>query len=751
MPRDSTPSTEEKELLPSLTPESTNEAHKRFKEQQVEVTLLSFGPIGKKKTPSRRTIKVSRYPRTVGYEREEFEEKDEIFSITDTDFMAMSSNEVMYGSPHHIIDEMPQMARMIVEDQSFISFSNRLFRMVDPETQAASYLANKKLKFNNGRTELIPVKNRNVSEGYEFENGAGIDEEESDEWNKGGTSPALLAFVRDIMPDHQCDEAQLVILETADVKTIVVPDAQDFMIKALGGKTLINAIEENKKVQYELSTDKRVLIEGLCLLDISCQSEEDSVLVIGKTTKDEENNDMLMHALARGYQDIHIMYEPQSLCDCSLFDDTLDVKISDDEHSLLDSEVESHFVPEGTVPDLTALADYIPKSKIEQINLFHKETNGKITIDEWRIRKKQKRFMNLLSDTLNSPYVGMGFRPPAPRWQRIIQESESIGSIRAQERNEYFLSLHARAKQICSYAALVGSDKWTCPKCNTVNNHRGFDCTNKDCPDPKFANKTGFYAQIKEKNIHDRDIGKEWSEQPQKSYDEEIGEWITIPSAFHQKREAAIKTWQEKGFNEKQIERKLWHWFDRKTSKQEAKYDYTITCSCGGKFRTRISIPEFKKIICQNCKGNKFTEVKSSIAKNSKGNRIKTKTIEESVWRQRRSEAFLELYLTKAQWNTIYKQLAIQKRRIFLAENLTQDRQDAYNELRSLFRDCDSIQDLNDFKERAYRQRIESDGTISIPSLIDRISFGDERRIICAIAKKHKEISKKLKENKCCK
>ena len=133
-------------------------------------------------------------------EREEFEEKDEIFSTSDTDFMAMPSNEVMYGSPHHVIDEMPQMARMLIEDQSFISFGNRLFRMVDPEAQAASYLASRKLVIKkNKAVELIPIRNSNCLGGYEFENGGGIDEEEVDEWSEGGKGPALLSFTRDIM------------------------------------------------------------------------------------------------------------------------------------------------------------------------------------------------------------------------------------------------------------------------------------------------------------------------------------------------------------------------------------------------------------------------------------------------------------------------------------------------------------------------------------------------------------------------
>lgn len=751
MPQDSNSPKESMELLPSLTPEHIEKAREEFEKQQIEVTLISFGPVGRKKTPSRRTIRVSKYPRLVGYEREEFEEKDEIFSVSDTDFMAMPSSEVMYGSPHHIIDEMPQMARMLIEDQSFISFSNRLFRMVDPESQAASYLANRKLKLEGGKTQLLPVKTRSTFEGYEFENGGGIDEEETEEWKEGGTNPALLAFARDIMPDHQCDEAQLIILETADIKTVIVPEAEDFMIKVLGGEILINAIEAKQEVQYELFADKRVLIEGLRLLNISCQSEEDAVIIIGKTTRDNEENDMLTHAIARGYQDVYAMHEPGVSDECNSFDDGVDINLSDDGNSIVDGEVESHFIPEGIVPDLSSLANYIPKSEKEQIKLFHKETNGKITIDEWRVRRKQKRFMNLLSDTLSSPYVGRGFKAPKPKWQRIIQESESVGSIRAQERNDYFMSLHARAKQVHSYAALVGSNKWTCPKCNTVNEHRGFDCTNKDCPDPKFANKTSFYAQIKEKNIHDRDIGKEWSEQPQKAYDEDIGEWITTPSAFHQKREAAIKQWKGEGFNDQQIERKLWHWFDRKAGKQEAQYDYSVICSCGGRFRKRMSVSEFKSLLCPNCKGNKFNEVKSHIAKDRNGNRIKSKTVEESIWRQRRSEAFQDLYLTKAQWNTIYKQLAIQKRRIFLAENLTADRQEAYNELRSLFKDCDSFQELNDFKAKAYEQRIESDGTISVPSLMDRVSFGDERRIIIAIAKRHKEIAEQLKKNQHCK
>jgi hypothetical protein len=741
-------------MLPPISIEKSEnpykQAYEKFEKELVDVSVVSFGPVGKSKVPKRRIIRISKIPRNIGYQREEFDEKDDIFSITDTDFMAMPSNEVMYGSPQKVIDEMPSMARMLVEDQTFISFSNRLFRMVDPETQASSYLANKKLQIKNGRSEFIRIKPHDSREGYEFENGGGIDEEEITDWEDGGQGPTLLAFIRDIMPDHQCDEAQLVILETSDEKNFIIPESEDHMIKILGGEVLLTVIHENEETVYELTVNDRIMIEGLKLIQISCKSVEDAVIVIGKTTRNEESNDLLTYVMSRGYQDVHTMHEGEKEKEVDIFENGLDFYNEEEETPLYDCQKENHFVIEGIIPDLSSLGNDIPKNEKEQTDLYYKETNGRISINEWKIRKKHKKFMNLLSDAFDSPYVGRGFRQPAIRWMRIFQETESIGSIKAQERNDYFMSLHARAKQIKSYHELFGSKTWICPKCGMLNEHTGFDCINTKCKEPEFANKTGFYAKIKEKNIHDREIGKEWSEQPQKIYDEEIGEWVTKPSSFHLKRDEKIKEWKEEGLDDRIIERKLWHWFDRKAGKQAALYDYKVVCSCGRIFRKRLSIEDTEKLKCPNCKSNKgFTEVTSLIAKDKNNKIIKTKVIEESIWRQNRNEAFLELYLTKAQWNTIYKQLAIQKRRILLGESLTEDRQLAYNTLRDYFKDCETIQDLNDFKAEAYEQQIDKEGNIIVPSLIDRISFGDERRIIIAIAKKSKEIFKETKGKMC--
>lgn len=756
MPQDSNLTKNSNELLPSLVSKLMSKeelekqarlqkAQEEFEKNQVEITVIPATSFGKKDMPKSRTIKISKTPCNIGYQREEFEESEEKLSITDTDFMNMPTNEVMYGSPHHIIDSMPQMMRMLVEEQSFVSFSNRLFRMVDPEIQAVSYLANRKLVKKDKQVKLIPVQNKNAVETYEYSNGGGIDEEEMDDWKNGGKSSILLSFTKDIMPDHQCDEAQLVILEATDERTIIIPEAEDFMFKTLSGSANMNIKSEETEKECILCTDKCVALEGLKLAVIKCTSNEDLVLIIGKTTTDNEENDMLTHAVARGYEDVYAMHEPQSE---SSGHESLEIDISSEE-TTEDNTSEVSFVPEGMIPDLSRLNEEIPQNKNQQIKAFHRETNGKIRIDEWRKRKKYRRFIELISLSIDSPYANRGFKSPAIRWERIIQDTESVSSLKAQERNSLFYSLHMRAKQITTNKQLYTPSEWKCTKCGFMNKHRGFDCQNKKCPMPKFANKNGFYAQIKEKNNHDRDIGKRWSEQQQKTYNKETGEWIVEPSTFHKKREAFIKKLESEGKSEKAIEHKLWHFFDRRAGKQKAMYKYTVKCKCNTIFNKIITIADLDTLKCPQCSSKrKFVNVKSEIATDRYGNQIKSKTIGDSVWRQKRNKAFQELYCTKAQWNTIYKQIEIQKKRIKLSETLTNDRKNAYNELRSLFTDCDTIQDLIEFKSTAYKQRIETNGDIIKPSLIDRISFGDERRIIVAIATRQKQIIQSLRQKK---
>lgn len=699
-------------------------------EETQELVLLTPGFRTKKGQPicRRRTIEVFRHRRrkAVPYDREEFEAPDaDIPHVSDITYMRAPSEEVMFGCPHHVIDEMPLMGRMVVEDPTFVHFSNRLFKMVDAETQARSYIK--------GSGDCI--------DGYEFENGAGTDQEEMDDWQHGGKSPATLMLARDLMPEQQCDEVQLIILETAMNKSIVVPSSEDDLLLVLGGQGIVKIIKEDKEREFLLSSDMKLPVGGLSLIELTCQSEEDWVILIGKSMLDAENDDMLDRALSKGYTDIDSMLS-QNASDTDVAEDGIDMLSLEQEEAILKESSWHTRVPEGMVPDLSRLGEDIPTGSYQEAVLWRDETCETIPKEEWRIRKKHRKFMDMLSLTFDSPYMGHGYRAAPPRWQRIMQETPSRSTFIAEQRKEYFQALHKCARGISTLKELYGDIIWACRYCGESNKTKGHQC--EHCG-REFANVSGFYGRIREKNALDRDIAKEWSERPQRvKVTDENGEekWDTIPSPFHIKRQAYIEKLERKGLSKRAIDAKVWHWFDRTGGRKEAKYIHTLTCECGNSFTVTGTMTAVLTIKCKKCeKQGKFTAQKSRLVRNDKGVRDASKTMEESVWRQRRSEAYQELHCTKAQWNIIYAQLEIQKKRIRMGDSVEKDRVAAYNVMRRLFRDCDSHAELTDFRERVYRQEIDQMGKIETPSLMDRVSFGDEKRILTAWRKRWLEIA----------
>jgi hypothetical protein len=654
----------------------------------------------------RREMKVARHRRQVPYYREEFNNDDKFYT-SDIDYMKMPSDEVMYGSPHGVIDLMPSMTRALIEDSTFFSGTNRLFRMVDPITQASSYL-----------------KGSNGNGNYEFSNGGGIDEEELTEWKNGGTTPSILMFARDIMPEHQYDEAQIVILEKGMSQILSVPESEDHQIVVLLGACTI----EDKLFKKVLSCNNKILIEGKSLINISNSESTDTIIVIGKTRLESENNDWLDHAIESGYLDI---YQQDSYSSEDSLISELDTSIEEDEDSITSEIMYNSFISEGIVPDLSLLSEDIPVDKNQQENLWRKETAEKINQEEWRIRRKYRKLLDMLSLKMDSPYFCKGFKAPGIQWQRIIQEIPSEQTHIAEQRKSYFEGLLSQAKSIDNLKKLFGEEKWICPNCNSSNSNVAFTCIK--CK-KEYTDRGGFYGKIRIKNAKDRDLAKQWSEQPQKiAVKDDNGNtiWKEELSEFHKKRDIYIQKLKEKKLSDEVIKRKVWHWFDRVGGHKEAIYDHTLTCKCDTQFNARSAMSDVENIKCPTCSFcGQFTKQESKIALNHNGQKLNSKMTEDSIWRQRRTEAFKELICTKSQWNTIYCQLNIQKKRIKMGEQLLSSRIEAYNELCNLFRDCETHRDLEYFKETAYRQEIDNLGKITKESLIDQVSFGDERRIM---------------------
>lgn len=718
-------------------------------QDKVEYVSWIPGHNDRKGQPIKRTMRMSRERRNVPYQREEFEEREKLF-LSDADIMRMPSDEVMYGSPHHVIDDMHPLQRMLIEEQSFISFSDRVFRMVDPVTQARSLIGGKKLVWQtNERGERIPSWIPSYADpvytSYEFENGGGVDQEDIEDWKYSGTSPVLLNLAQDLMPEHQSDEAQLIVLERLMEKDIPVPKSGDIIIAVTAGNVLVTVRSEHDAKEYELGENQKMPVFGPKLITLTCISEDDCIIVIGKTIIGNEPDDVLTKVMKTGYQDVYLTQDPRS--DFRFPHE--DAYEEDEEERVVEYNQYNLHVTTGLLPGVEDLKDVIPSDPEEQKQLWMRETGMRITQSEWRVRRKHRKIMDVLSLGIDSPYLGRGFKPPTPRWQRIWQESPSVGSHRADERKMYFEALHAEAKKISSYPELYGSRIWDCRFCGVANHHTGHQCSSPYC-EKDYANTTGFYGRIREKNIQDRDLAREWSEKPRRvkvKQPDGSEEWETIPSMFHQKREAYINRLREKGMPDRVIQRKVWHWFDREGKKTAAVYEHSIKCSCGARFVRSVPAAERHLLECPTCKqADKAISVSSRIAHNSKGDPLGSKTTEESVWRQRRSEAYQDLWCTKSQWNTIYSQLKIQRHRINLAEKLTGDRSKAYNILRRLFADCETFADLKQFKELAYKQRIDKLGNILEPSLMDRVSFGDEKRVRLAWYRRWREIATTKRE-----
>lgn len=648
---------------------------------------------------SRRTYKLL-IPTKRAYERDDFEGEEKFFT-SDADFMRMPSDEVMYGSPHHIIDSLPGMVRCMLEEQTFINFSNRVFRMIDPVNAATD---------------------------PDVPNGAGIDEDDVDE-REGGRLPALLMFIRDLMPSHQCDEAQLIILEKGMTKDVVVPQGEDHMIMALAGDTELTITSDKESKRIWLKPNDANMVEGLKLIAFKARSDEDTVIVIGKATMDLESNDMLDHAMRQGYQDVYQMHDPY--LEALNQDDERTPEWGEDE--VFTTAAQKILSVEGIMPDLTQLDADIRKETGWQFLQWKTETSGRIPQNEWRVRRKARRLLDMLALGLDSPYVGAGYKPPQPRWQKILQETPPYSAFCAERRRDYAEALHAEAKNIRSMRELYGEDR-----------------------------QGGFYGKIRGKNAEDKEIALAWSERPRRVkhvHPDGSVTWETLPSMFHVKREAYIERLKAMGMTERDIRRKLWHWFDRRGGRKDTVYRHQMRCPrCGRAFTKNAPMSAILELQCPQCKRGRCKCLHSQIAMNSKGEPLTGKTTDDSVWRQRRSEAFQELHCTYPQWTTIYQQCEIQKRRIRMGERITQDRTIAINAVRALFLDCETHSELRQFRFEIYKQEVATSddketnenekplnrfkaGDILKPSLIDRVSFGDEDRIMFAFRKRWKEIA----------
>jgi hypothetical protein len=666
---------------------------------------------------------------------QEIEAAEEKSFIPDIDVLKAPSSEIMYGSPYHIIDSMQAHKRQLIEDTEIIYFSNRIFKMVDPITAA---------------------KERDETGVYKYQNGAGTNIDDGIVEH----DPALIAFARDLCPDNEFSFVRPIIIEAQSSIFTDAPTNAEYILIPISGIVNISIPSPRGEILLsevlEADTKTIIRIDGPCPVVIENKADyEDSIVLLAEVSLETE--DMLDLAVSSGqYQDPSIVaIDPESsfvaFIDSSVkekedeFDNEFGCDIEEEEDEVPVGKV-SMTATSGIIPDLSNLGYGIPLDKEEQDILWKKETACKIPKRIWRNKKKVHELISRLSNRFDSPYFARGHLIPKPNWVRIIQERHSFLADAAMRREQTFSSLLAEAKSMKTAIDLYGEDR-----------------------------QSGFYGKIRKINALDRDIVNKWSEKPGKVKDKN-GNWKEIPSRFQVLREKYIERLKKGGFSDKEIDAKVWHWFDRKGGKQEAVYEHLLRChnrDCNlkeievtvkkEKIRDKLfvhtcTLGEITEIKCPSCGVKPFERLVSRLAEDRYGKKRTSHTVDDSIWRQDRTKAFAELTLRRSQWDVIYKQLEIQKERMHQAVNRTPgstfyNRQRAWNKnrdnamsvMRGIFLDIENRKELDFFREEIYRQVIkhlpDGSGYIMKPSLIDYVSFGDEINIRAAILKKSKEIS----------
>jgi hypothetical protein len=230
----------------------------------------------------------------------------------------------------------------------------------------------------------------------------------------------------------------------------------------------------------------------------------------------------------------------------------------------------------------------------------------------------------------------------------------------------------------------------------------------------------GFFGKIRKMYSHDRDIAREWSIKDTLNQDETV----TL-SAFSLARQNFIDVWRtNKKGDEEKLRKATYVFFDRVVGEYPAEFD------CNGHL------------------------VKASYKE------------KDSRWRQERTEAMKDLFLTKSQWNSIYAMLDLVKKRIDLNTKPTEEAKKAAKILQEKFTSIDNLSDLTAYRiwatkrnwKKAYYETISHrpDGrkyvkTMSYvtdqfePSMIDRISVINETRWFAGLRRKENFLKQRIK------
>lgn len=220
--------------------------------------------------------------------------------------------------------------------------------------------------------------------------------------------------------------------------------------------------------------------------------------------------------------------------------------------------------------------------------------------------------------------------------------------------------------------------------------------------DGKRCRVGGYYASIKGMYEHDRDLGRKWSIHNKL---DAKGNIITL-SAYNKQRKELIEKLRNNNTDEETIRKTLWSEFDKRKGVKESTY------SMDGEL------------------------LKAS------------KSWKDSRWIKQRTQALTDLFMTKAQWNAIYKIMTLVKYRIKLNTSKCETQDKAIKILKLGFERIRTLSDLNRYRHWAEKRHFIYNGNKNTyefkKSLVDCLSINNEHRWWTKVIHTKKKLTKQL-------
>jgi len=246
-----------------------------------------------------------------------------------------------------------------------------------------------------------------------------------------------------------------------------------------------------------------------------------------------------------------------------------------------------------------------------------------------------------LCNKLDSPYCGHKYSQPRRKYEFIFSERTSHLTEAAQEREKFFYTLFSEVSSCTSKDTLFGRIE----EYKVISQDTGKEVTKRGRPN-------GFVGKIRGMYQHDKELAIVWS----------INDIEGSESAFTIQRRDFIRKLRDEKKDEESIRKSVWSWFDKVATTIPAVYKYGKLVSPARRWK-------------------------------------------DSIWRQRRTQALKDLFLTKSQWNAIYEMVNIQKARMELNTSTDKNEQKAKEILQKHFERIETLSDLYTYRRWAERRQ----------------------------------------------